>query len=226
MLRATTARCTTCKSAEGPRRWRSTRVALLDHFPDGPLDVAEGRPECSPARIEHDIPPRIEFGAVQAERLAQTPLDAVSVHASTDRARNCEAQAGAGSCLVAVCAARTRQAKRGEEGAGNARAVVIHFSKVGGAQSGSEDRRAASRINWRSGRLSRRLRSACDGRGPGGAIIRPGRPCSSSALGTRAFWRAYDCSVEMSVSAYGLVIARYASAKAPLPWGRLLSNPV
>jgi hypothetical protein len=63
--------------------------------------------------------------------------------------------------------------------------VVIHFSKVGGAQSPvyrrgcrrTRGRAPASRINGRvrSGRPSRRLRSVCDGREPGGAPTRPGR---------------------------------------------------
>jgi hypothetical protein len=91
--------------------------------------------------------------------------------------------------------------------------VVIDFSKVGGAQSLAcrcRDRRhwstcgraTSSRINCgRSGRPFRRLRSTCGGREPGGALVRPGHPWSSFVPGTRAFLRACDCLVEMSVSA-------------------------
>jgi|GEM_PF-4720339 len=66
---------------------------------------------------------------MQAERLAQTPLDAVPVDAPTDRPGNGETQAGP------FTAVWTREAKGGEQGAGNARAVVIYSSEVGGAQS-------------------------------------------------------------------------------------------
>jgi hypothetical protein len=83
--------------------------------------------------------------------------------------------------------------------------MVIYLSKVGGAQSSARRNRrrrhwrtsgraTASPINCgRSGRPSRRLRSACDGRGPGGALTRPGHPWSSFVPGTRVFWRACDC---------------------------------
>ena len=72
----------------------------------------------------------IEFRPVQAERLPQTPLDAVPDHASADRSGNGESQS-----RTATLAVFPRETKGGEQGAGNALAVVIHFSEVGGAQS-------------------------------------------------------------------------------------------
>ena len=62
-----------------------------------------------------------------------------------------------------------------------------HGSTKGGATAGQIKRR------WRSGRPFRRLRSTCDGRGPGGATTRPGRSWSSCAHEIRALWRACDC---------------------------------
>src|SRR5204862_5107582 len=127
-----------------------------------------------------------------------------SVHTAADRARDGEPQSSSLS-------AGPRQTKGGEQGAGNARAVVIHFSEVGGAQGlacrccnrrhwRTCGRATSSRINCgRSGRPFRRLLLACGGREPGGALIRRGRPWSSFVPGTRAFSRRCDCLVESYV---------------------------
>ena len=102
---------------------------MFDHLPERPLEVRKRRSERGPAGIKYDIPPRIELGPVQAERFPQTTLDAVSIHASADRTGNGESQS-----RTATFAVFPRETKGGEQGAGNALAMVIHFSEVGGAQ--------------------------------------------------------------------------------------------
>jgi len=178
----------------------SSPVAFLDHLSESSLEVRKGRGERRAAGINDDVPLWIELGPVQAECLPHAPLDTVSDHASTDRARDGETQSRSRAFVIMpiiLPIVFPCQAKGGEQGAGNSRAVVIHFSKVGGAQSpihGRTNGRATTgQISWRSGQPSRRSRSVCGGRGPDGATTRPARSWSSCAREIRAPWRACDC---------------------------------
>jgi hypothetical protein len=87
---------------------------MFDHFPEGPLKVRKGRGERSPPWINDDVPLWIELCPVQAERFPQASLDAISDHASTDSARNREAQSrGAIAAFVrpvtSPCKAKSRE---------------------------------------------------------------------------------------------------------------------
>src|SRR5260370_1706900 len=93
---------------EGGLRLRS---AFFDHLPQRALDLRERRGARRPARVNHDIPLRPDFGAVQAERLTEPAFDAVADHRSADRARHGETQTRAASSWI-----RARQAKRSEQG--------------------------------------------------------------------------------------------------------------
>jgi len=123
---------------------------MFDHLPERPLKVRKGRGERRSPWINDDVPLWIEFRSVQAERFPHTPLDAVPDNASTDSAGNRESQSRPWTLIL-----RSRQTKSGEEGTGNALAVVIHFSEIGGAQ-GPDGRRhwrtkgraTTGQINW------------------------------------------------------------------------------
>jgi len=102
---------------------------MFDHLPERTLEFRKGRGERGAPWINDDVPLWIELRSVPAERFPHTPLDAVPDHASADRARNREPQSRPWTLVL-----RPRQKKGGEQGAGNALAVVIHFAEVGGAQ--------------------------------------------------------------------------------------------
>ena len=102
---------------------------MFDHFPERLLEIGKRRGERRAPWINDDVPLWIELRPVPAERFPHTPLDAVPDHAATDRARNRESQSRPWTLVL-----WPRQTKGGEQGAGNALAVVIHFSEVGGAQ--------------------------------------------------------------------------------------------
>lgn len=111
--------------AEAP----GSRSAFFNHFPERKVDLVNGRFDRSFARVEHDIPLRPDFGTMHAERFSQTPFDPVANHRATDRSRNRKSKTSAGSVTFCV-----REAKRREQGSGEAHAVVIYRSEIGGAQ--------------------------------------------------------------------------------------------
>jgi hypothetical protein len=102
---------------------------MFDHLPERSLKVRKGRAQRRASGIDDDVPLGIEFRSMQAERFPHTPLDAVPDNASTDRPRNRESQSRPSTLIL-----WPRQTKGGEQRTGNALAVVIHFSEVGGAQ--------------------------------------------------------------------------------------------
>src|SRR5262245_42511258 len=99
MPRAGTAKSIACRDAAGearstPRpgllpRWNSW-PASLDHLPHREFDFGKWRVERRPARVDHDVPLRPEFGAVQAERFPDAAFNAVTDHGSTDCSRHRE----------------------------------------------------------------------------------------------------------------------------------------
>jgi hypothetical protein len=102
---------------------------MFDHLHKRPLKVRKGRAQRRASGINDDIPLWVEFRPVSAESFPHPPLNAVPDHAATDRAGDREAQSRPWTLVL-----WPRQTKGGEQGAGNALAVVIHFSEVGGAQ--------------------------------------------------------------------------------------------
>lgn len=134
------------------------RPAFVDHLLERPLDFGKRRVEGGAAGIDHDIPLRADFGAVEPEGFAEAALNAVADDGSANRAGHGETQARARSR-----GPRVRQAKGGEQGTGKADTVVISGSEFDGAQDprrGRKRERAAgcgfSWTPWQSGRLSRR----------------------------------------------------------------------
>jgi len=95
---------------ESPWQEELALVALLNHFSEGALEVRKGSSQSRPPGVKHDVPMGMEIGAVPAERLPQTPFDAVPVDTSADGARNRESQTRA-----AIILAGTRQAKGGKQ---------------------------------------------------------------------------------------------------------------
>jgi hypothetical protein len=67
--------------------------AFFDHFPPSSFDFAERSLERRPARIDHDIPARGDFFAMQTKRFTNPAFDAVADDGSTQRARDGEAEA-------------------------------------------------------------------------------------------------------------------------------------
>jgi len=94
---------------ESPWREKLALVALLDHFSEGALEVRKGGSQRRPPGVKHDVPTRMEIGTVPAERLPQTPFDAVPIDTSADGARNRKSQSHAALFVG------TRQAKGGEQ---------------------------------------------------------------------------------------------------------------
>lgn len=105
------------------------RSAFFDHLAECSLDLRERRLERRSAGIDHDIPLRSDFHAMQPERLPNAPLDPVANDRSADGARYRKAQASCCSGRVRVC-----QAKGREQGTREADTVIIDGSKFGRAQ--------------------------------------------------------------------------------------------
>ncbi len=152
------ARSIAYKYETNPAKGSVLSPAFVDHLLERPLDFGKRRVESGAAGIDHDIPLRADFGAVEAESLAETALNAVANHGSTNGAGYGETQARAGSR-----GPRVRQAKGGEQGTGKANTVVISGSEFDGAQDPRRGRKREcaagcgfSWTPWQSGRLSRR----------------------------------------------------------------------
>lgn len=94
-----------------------------------PLDFRKRCIEGGAARIDHDVPLRSDFGAVEPESLAEAALNPVADDGSANGAGHGETQARAASR-----GPRVRQAKGGEQGTGKANTVVISGSEFDGAQ--------------------------------------------------------------------------------------------
>lgn len=128
--------------------------AFFDHFPQRPLKFGKRRVESRASRINDDIPGRREFGAMEAKRFADAALDAVTNH----RAAKCSGTSEADSDAIGF---RSRQTKCREQRTGNADAVVINESKIGGSQNPARTRKrdpaaGGFRRPWQSERLFRR----------------------------------------------------------------------
>jgi hypothetical protein len=85
--------------------------------------------------IEHDVPLRTEFGPVLAERFAQPALDPVARDRFSDRPWNRKPEADTFS------GRSSRQTERREQGAGEAKAIVIDLSEIGRAQDPGRSRK-------------------------------------------------------------------------------------
>jgi hypothetical protein len=105
------------------------RSAFFDYLPERPLNLRKRSIERRPTGIDHDIPLRSDFRAVQPERFPNAALDPVADHGSADRSRYRESQTGGASGRV-----RTRQTKGGEQRTGEADTVIIDGSEFGRAQ--------------------------------------------------------------------------------------------
>ncbi len=105
------------------------RSAFFDHLSQRPFEIRERRVERRPTGIDHDIPLRADFRAVQPERFPNPPLDSVADHRAADRPRNGKPQSSCFSGRVRVC-----QAKGREQGTGKANTVIIDGSEIGSAQ--------------------------------------------------------------------------------------------
>lgn len=64
--------------------------AFLNHLTEPPLDFVESRRKRRPPRVDHDVPLRAEFGAMQAERFANAAFDTVADHCIPDSSRHGE----------------------------------------------------------------------------------------------------------------------------------------
>ncbi len=105
------------------------RSAFFDHFPQRPLDIRKGRAQHGAPGIDHDIPLRPDFGAMEPERFPNAPLNPVADHRSADRARHGKPQSRRVPGRVRVC-----QAKGREQGTGESDTVIIDGSEFGSAQ--------------------------------------------------------------------------------------------
>ena len=122
---ATAARPIACNYAKS-----GVRVASVDQFSQRLLDFGEFGVVNALARVKDDIPTRLQFVTVQAERLSQTPLDAVADVGFSDRPGNRESQPGTRRGVAAA----PLQAEGHEQRTGNAKALVINLTILGSAQ--------------------------------------------------------------------------------------------
>ncbi len=130
--------------------------AFFDHPRERPLEIGKRRQDRRLTRVDNDVPSdRHPFRAMQAESRPESSFDAVTDNRSAKRSRHGEPKAHS-CCIVAFA----RQAKRGEQGTGDAGAVIIDRSEVGGAQNTGTAREpllaAGAGFNGRSGQLVRR----------------------------------------------------------------------
>ena len=103
--------------------------AFFDHLPQRPLDIRKGGAQRRAPRIDHDVPLRADFRAVQPERFPNAPFDPVADHRSADRARDGKPQPSRVPGRVRVCQAKGREQRTGE-----ADTVIIDGSEFGSAQ--------------------------------------------------------------------------------------------
>ena len=73
------------------------RSAFVDHLAQRAFDLGKGRVESGAARVDHDIPLRPEFGAVETEGFAETALKAITHHGPANGSGNRKTQTRAGS---------------------------------------------------------------------------------------------------------------------------------
>ena len=124
-------RCTTYKDATGRSRATATEKETY-HFP---LEIREGASIAlrrGLMTIDHS---GLRRSRVQADRLADTPPDAVARHRFADRARQREADAGPAGIRLA-------HAERRKEGPGETGPLVIHPAKIRGSQQTNTFRKA------------------------------------------------------------------------------------
>jgi hypothetical protein len=107
----------------------------LNHPLERQLQFCERRSKRRAPWIEHDVPLRTEFGTVFAERFAQPALDSVARDRFPDRPRNRKPEADTFS------GRSSRQTERREQGAGEAKAIVIDLSEIGRAQDPGRSRK-------------------------------------------------------------------------------------
>ena len=105
------------------------RSAFFNYLPQRPLDIRKGRAQSRPPGIDHDVPLRADFRAVQPERFPDATLDPIADHRSADRPRHGETQPGRVSRRVRDCQAESR-----EQGTGESDTVIIDGSEFGSAQ--------------------------------------------------------------------------------------------
>ena len=112
--------------------------ASTNHFHERLLDFGKRRADRRAPRINDDVPPRRESGAMHSKRLAETALDAVSDDGATQGSRGCDAQAGTVTLNRAFCArnraVNMRETECREQRIRDAQTLVINGSKIGGAQ--------------------------------------------------------------------------------------------
>jgi hypothetical protein len=145
-----------------------SRSAFFDHLAESTLEFGKTGCKRRAPGVKHDVPSRAEFRAMQAEDFAETPLDAIANHGASNRARHGKSQAGAvgsgrftrSSWLRFHLRRWPRLAKRGEQGTGDAEALVISSSEFGGAENPGRSRKSklgpGGGFNWRSERLFHR----------------------------------------------------------------------
>ena len=194
----------------------SARVASLDHPLHFPLDFGKSCIEGLAPRIEHDVPLRTQVGSMQTECLAKPALDAIPNDRSSDCTRDCKANPG----TIRRSGIFARPAKGGEQGTGDAEAVIINKPEIGGAKYPGRPGKGAPAAGvsrpWRNGRLFRHSPSAYAGREPAAAPAPPGRPCFPSWRENRVSWRACDCWVETFFSACQQLFRAFSVGKAAL----------
>lgn len=142
-LKAASARSISYRNAATRSRVRAFQNQTIDFAPQ-----FLGR--CfkhQPPRVKNDIPVRADFRQAHAQSLTNPALGAVAFHCASKGAGHRESQARSGF------AAFHPQAKRGKVRPGNADAVVIDFSKIGGTENSGGFRKEKPIL--RTGRLSR-----------------------------------------------------------------------
>jgi len=100
--------------------------AFFNHPLKRPLDFRKWRIERRSPGVDDDIPRPNKFGAMDTKRFPEPAFDPVADHRSADRSRD-------GKPHPDAIPIRSRQTERREQGTGNADAVVIDESKIGGA---------------------------------------------------------------------------------------------
>jgi len=120
----------------GPHSRNDLAPASTNHFHERLLDFGKRRADRRAPRINDDVPPRRESGAVYSKRLAETALDTVSDDGATQGSRGCDTQAGTANREFmtwnrAVGAGETECRKQRIR---DAQTLVINDSKIGGAQ--------------------------------------------------------------------------------------------
>jgi hypothetical protein len=108
---------------------RVRSLASVDHLAESPFQIGERSIRSRTPRINNDVPLRSNVRPMFSENLSKPALDPVSDHRFANGARNREPQTRTISLRFLP-----RQAKSGEERTGEASAMVINGSEIGGTQ--------------------------------------------------------------------------------------------